>query len=429
MCGLGGIINLQPREFDYTKFCVLGISNDARGGDSCGVFIDGKYEYGVGGRRYFSNFFLDSSVINGTKEAQIALVHDRKASVGLINEKTAQPVVIKNEQGKVSYVLMHNGTIHNYEELAEKYIPKIDIKGLTDSQVMALIFYHTGYKALEEYIGAAAFAIIDYRGEDPFPLFFRGASKVQSTDIQESEERPLCYIIDKEKEQLIFSSIGSYLYSFVRGEVAYNFPANTLVSFDGTNIVAIKSYNRSKCTQKKVVKSFYYNYYPASSCYVEVDLDNNLYSYKGKYLHDKIVITKWGRVVTKTKKENKEDLYTVWFYNGVPLKSESCFKYLEEARKKSGLKLSEFFAKKEVLIRFFSMVPYLQIEGLWYEVTGPNSIKLYTGEIPFLTMVQRIKCENGVGSRDCNGSYKLTEEILSKVYVVNFQTLANESNK
>ena len=44
-------------------------------------------------------------------------------------------------------MLLHNGTIFNYEDLAKKYIPDIDIKGMTDSQVMEQIFYYKGYDA------------------------------------------------------------------------------------------------------------------------------------------------------------------------------------------------------------------------------------------------------------------------------------------
>lgn len=47
MCGIFSIINSKPRKFDYTTFCVLGVNNDSRGGDSCGVFIDGLWEVGV----------------------------------------------------------------------------------------------------------------------------------------------------------------------------------------------------------------------------------------------------------------------------------------------------------------------------------------------------------------------------------------------
>jgi hypothetical protein len=57
----------------------------------------------------------------------VALGHCRKASVGKVSIETAQPVVIENENGDVDYVLIHNGTIYNYRELAQKYIPDMNI--------------------------------------------------------------------------------------------------------------------------------------------------------------------------------------------------------------------------------------------------------------------------------------------------------------
>ena len=103
MCGIFGIITPKPRKFDLRAFCVLGVNNDSRGGDSCGVFIDKKYEYGVNEFKFFYNFFPRSKVLNSVTKCQVALGHCRKASVGAINAATAQPVVIKDGNGAVSY--------------------------------------------------------------------------------------------------------------------------------------------------------------------------------------------------------------------------------------------------------------------------------------------------------------------------------------
>ena len=101
MCGIAGIITKTPRVFDYSTFCTLGIANDARGGDSCGVFIDGRYEYGTEDTKLFSNYFLSSDLLDNTNKAMVAMVHCRKASVGKISKETAQPVVLTDKNGKV----------------------------------------------------------------------------------------------------------------------------------------------------------------------------------------------------------------------------------------------------------------------------------------------------------------------------------------
>lgn len=46
------------------------------------MFIDGKYEYGTGDTKLFSNYFLDSDLLDNTNKAMVAMVHCRKASVG-----------------------------------------------------------------------------------------------------------------------------------------------------------------------------------------------------------------------------------------------------------------------------------------------------------------------------------------------------------
>ena len=198
MCGLGGIINYEHKEFDYKTFCTLGIANDKRGGDSCGIFIDGKVEYGIGDKAHFEDFFWDSELLRETKEANIALLHDRKASVGGISLEKAHPILIKEKvevaegeepREEIKFVLIHNGTIHNYEDLAKKYIPNIDVKNLSDSQVIALLLYHSGFDFLAEYNGGAAFVAVDYRKETPEVLLWRGESKKFSSSTEAEEDK------------------------------------------------------------------------------------------------------------------------------------------------------------------------------------------------------------------------------------------------
>ena len=163
MCGIFGMISRKTKPFNKRAFCTMGVRNDSRGGDSCGVFIDGLVEYGVDKQKTFISFFRDSKILDTTTECKVALGHCRKASVGKVSLETAQPVVLYNEQGFIDYVLIHNGTVYNYQELAKKYIPDVDITGLTDSQVMARLFYYMGYDCLDEYNGGAVFVIHDYR--------------------------------------------------------------------------------------------------------------------------------------------------------------------------------------------------------------------------------------------------------------------------
>ena len=67
MCGLFGIISRKKKAFDYSTFSVLGVNNDSRGGDSCGIFIDGEYEYGVRDNKLFQDFFTESKILKKKK--------------------------------------------------------------------------------------------------------------------------------------------------------------------------------------------------------------------------------------------------------------------------------------------------------------------------------------------------------------------------
>lgn len=412
MCGIAGIINQVPREFDYTTFCTLGIANDARGGDSCGIFIDGFYDYGVEKNKYFSDYFQESSYLYNLKESKIALVHCRKASVGAVSKETAQPVVIE-EEGVVKFVVLHNGTIYNYKELASKYIPNIDITNMTDSQIMARIFYYSGYDALNEYIGGSVFVIVDYREETPKTLLFKGFSKKSEYSQIIEEERPLYYTIDSDKQELVFSSVGIYLVSLRKEGVVYSMEGNSLLEFNGTDLVCIKKYDREKCYQSKpssiypAVSSYKssrtwgynnwdYNNWGYNNCeeysdfavddgivgdaYVKCDAVNNTYSLDGKLLNGEIHMSKWGFIRKSVLKS-----LSVWFFDGVALQDASCYKFLISFRKSTGLPDFEFSKKYQTLIRYLSIDGLYTIDGAWYKAFSPTKSALYTGDFQQLT--------------------------------------------
>lgn len=387
MCGLAGIINKNPRKFDFSTFCTLGISNDIRGGDSCGIFIDGIYQYGVDKDKYFQDFFINNDLLYNIEESQIALVHCRKASVGLVNEKTAQPVIITNKEGEVEYVLMHNGTIYNYKELAEKYIPNIDIKGMTDSQVMAHIFYHKGYNALNEYNGGAVFIIVDYRGESPRTLLFKGASKRTEFSKEIEEERPLYYCIDPDKGELVFSSIGVYLLSLRNHLDTYIMEDNVLAEFDGKHLLIISKYTRENCTQTKKIEA--YTYYISS--YVTVNTVNNIYSFKGKVVHGKVYLSNYGSISSK----QSSGFHEVWYFKGILLKNKLCYDFINKIYKESKLSLNQFTELFENLIRFLSVDGIYKKDGIWRKAISATQYETFSGVLSPATTGTRINIENG----------------------------------
>ena len=135
MCGLFGFIAHEKTQLDMETFLHLGCENDIRGGDSVGIFIDKVAEYGVDKEKLFVNFFQTSKLLEQVKQVHIAVGHDRKASVGTIGLETAQPVVIRNANNEIDFVLLHNGTLTNHAEL-QKHLKNVP-GHYTDSQIMA----------------------------------------------------------------------------------------------------------------------------------------------------------------------------------------------------------------------------------------------------------------------------------------------------
>lgn len=428
MCGIAGIVNTTPKIFDYSTFCSLGISNDTRGGDSCGIFIDGFYEYGVGDNKLFSNYFQHSKLLNQITHSTVALVHCRKASVGNISEKTAQPVIISNNN-KVEFVLMHNGTIYNYKELAKKYIPNINITDMTDSQVMAHIFYNSGYDVLQEYNGSAVFVIVDYRNGNPRTLLFRGSSKKYMYSATGEAERPLYYCIDKENHELVFSSIWTYLMALRRNCTTYALRTNELVEFIGDSLVLVSKYDRSKKAQFKEVEyegKLSINHVSQDANisqynYISINFLTNKYSYNNKLINGELRINDFGRVG-----KSFLESYNVWFFHGIALKDKSCFKFLDKLKKDSGLSDNDFLTKFENVIRFLSIDKIYPSGDLWYEATSPMSSKLFSGTWKPITAVTTIKFISGIRSGTIyGGEYNSIKSRINNKDI-NFKTLKEE---
>lgn len=399
MCGIWGIISSRPRKFDYSTFCTLGIANDSRGGDSCGYFIDGHYEYGASkDNKLFQWFFQNNEFLSSILESTVAFGHCRKASIGKINEKTAQPVVITNKDGKVEYVLMHNGTIYNYQELAKKYIPEVDIKDMTDSQVMARIFYHSGYDVLNEYQGTAVFAIADYRQEKPKVFLFKGASKKTKQSKEETEERPLYFCIYN--EELLFSSIYSYLLALRPETATWDLNTNYLFEFTGKDLVPVKEYPRKDIYQKDIqiydfgyVTDGYFNSNYFYDDYIALNQFNNTYSNGKDPLFGKYIITQFGKIVDRINKNL--ECREIYFWNGVAIRNSACFNFLYNLRKKSGLTTTAFDIKYLVLIRYLSIDRVFSKGNQWFEAISPTEQKLFTGTLNMLTSSSSIEFVNG----------------------------------
>lgn len=398
MCGIWGIVNQKEDVFDYQSFCTLGCANDRRGGDSCGVFIDGKVEYGIDKKSHFEDFFWDSDLLNNTERATIALGHDRKASVGGISLEKAHPIIIyepvkvaegEEPREEVKFVLVHNGTIHNYEALAKKYIPDIDIKGMSDSQVLARLLYYSGFEFLAEYNGGAAFIAVDYRGDKPEILLWKGESKKSSYYTQIEEERPL--YVNTDNGRLVVSSIPSYL--AIVDRTCYNVPANEVLKYEKGKLWIVKKIDRSKAQQNPVYEysaNDYHGTYTAANGVSHEYLHgvdyNNTYKIGQTIADGYVRMTSFGKVLKKNESVSAtEKSHQVWFFNGIALINAKSFMFLCKALKRTRMNAEEFTRIYQNFIRYFSYDKCYFAEGKCYQAVEPFKRALYTGYYQLLT--------------------------------------------
>lgn len=322
MCGLAGIISPEQTTFNINHFNILGTLNDERGGDSCGIFVDGLIDYGVDAHACFRYF---TEEINYPKTASIALLHCRKASPGYpINLAQAQPVIIYNKD-KVDFVLMHNGTINNIKSLAAKYLPNFKIDGLSDSQILAYIIYNKGYDVLEEYAGCAVLIMVDYRQKEPIVLLFKGSSCYNES--KSKFERPLYYMYNDGK--FYFSSMYCSLRCINHQKDIFDFPVNELCRLQNNKLFCIRKVNRS--TLKKPVVNCGANYgtgYLYNNIYYNKDVQ--LYMLNNAIAHGVYTVYPSGYLVD-SKYINLASTTTcrLAFFNGKLLYNEDCYNFLE----------------------------------------------------------------------------------------------------
>lgn len=393
MCGIFAQINKKKQgKFNFPAFATLGVANDFRGGDSCGIFIDGKVEYGVDNQKLFAEFMKTSNLLNNTTKCHIALGHCRKASVGTISLETAQPVIIK-ENDEIKFVVIHNGTIYNYEALAKKYIPDINIKGMTDSQVMTQIFYHAGYDCLSEYNGGAVFVIVDYRTPEPTVLCFKGKSKQYYTSSVAVDERPFYFVVTH--GSLYISSLYHWLVPFADGATVYTITENHLIQInDKLELQILKEIDRSQCIQSKMYQSYTpaksYNY--GKQEYVPLNSAKNylgefisvnqasIYKCKDTALHGSHYIQPNGKIGY-----GNEATY-LHFWNGILLKNYQCYQFLDRFARKANLDPVELCYTIPQTINYLSFYPFMDEENDYKLCTylTLSEKQPYTGQIHWI---------------------------------------------
>lgn len=477
MCGIFGIINKKDSKFDSVTFNLLGFHNDSRGGDSCGIFIDGKVEYGTDKLKLYQNFYSESELLKHTKTCNIALGHCRKASVGGVSPEKAQPVVIydSEDKEKINFVLIHNGTISNYEELAKEYIPDMDTKHMTDSQILANIIYYCGTDVFGEYIGAGVFVFVDYRKETPETYIFKGESKEYYSAKQSVEERPLCFVSNENK--FIFSSLPNYLTVLQPNLTVYNVPTNKLMIVRDCKLFTIKEYDRreknrsgytpykslalqqarwnydeyydeygeffpdgvygykekskagkerekTKQTQKTVDSMFTNEHGDTVILADKIQCDDDfMFRHKNRQLcHSRVIVDDIGYV----RPANSSGTHELWFFNGILLYNKDCYRELMKQKINEKKPLFDFVEDNIILVNAFSPFPFTISDEFssnkeYFKSNDGITFDYFSGQIPRLFDSKLEYYNEG----KCTGSLYLKEdEAFEKL-----KTLLNNDNE
>ena len=363
MCGIAGIISTEPTKFNINHFNILGTLNDERGGDSCGIFIDKKYQYGIKDIKQFRVF--TRCIKDYPDTARIAILHCRKGSTGYaLGIEQAQPVIIKNGED-IEFVLIHNGTITNAPELAKKHIPEVDVKGLTDSQVMTHIIYHRGYDVLTEYKGTAVFVTIDYRND------IKGEVKIWKgnscyNEYNEQHERPLFFAVYENK--FYFSSMLCSLYCIDSKIEVFTVPTNQLMKVENNELKAIKYYDRSTLKKYEPVQSSFDwdKYYSSSNYnskveYITYNQYTGLYMKNGQPAYGEFKLFQTG-LITESQSSYS---YPFYFAYGRLLYNKESYDFIQELQEM----FDDTLLREDIqeIVDYFSYNP-LKRANKFYEV-------------------------------------------------------------
>lgn len=219
MCGLVGILSKSKSGFFYkdkTIFLQMLISDMFRGLDSTGCFSVNRF----GNLKMIkdaspASYFINKKETRGffdkmISESHVMIGHNRKATMGVVEDKNAHPFI----EGNVC--LVHNGTLTNHYKLADRTV---------DSNAVAAHINEHGYKSMLKQI-EGAYALIWYNAAEKMVYFCRNAERplhlVETTDkiYLASEPKMLDWILDR-------NDISKYTIQLVPTDKVFKFNLET----------------------------------------------------------------------------------------------------------------------------------------------------------------------------------------------------------
>lgn len=280
MCGIIGHVGSNVDKLNIDKFNILGILNEERGTDSCGVSMDGGTLKGVDYLSAYRNFIAYYS-LNRPKYSTVVIGHTRKSTFGLHTIANAHPFGFGSHKYKgqrksgFKFVGVHNGTLLNHTEIANDYkltlmketkivttdketkittTKEITSRKIDSELLLEALYKDENYEVLLKYNGTASLMWVNHN--KPNTLFcFHGKSLGQQYDKidPEKEERPLFYW-QENIGSLYISSLEDSL--FVIGgtsETIHSFKHNVVYEIKNGNIkkAILTEIDRSKNWQRE----------------------------------------------------------------------------------------------------------------------------------------------------------------------------------
>jgi len=249
MCGIFAWAGNSPKQFNKAKYDIQGLYNNSRGGDSSGVTTDGEIYHGTTPLTKNYHDFITGSSYQPPVKIPVVIGHTRKSSSGGISAANAHPFGFGDHNEGYEFIGVHNGTLHNQEDLAVTYdveqslwtrnnfgVKTLDRRKI-DSEILLECIHKSGtFDVLSDYIGGAALLFTNTK--EPNVLYaFRGASRFEKHAIHAplQDERPL-YYWQEGKNSVYISSMPDSL-SAIGGDVT------TIEEFDENTVYKITNGN------------------------------------------------------------------------------------------------------------------------------------------------------------------------------------------
>jgi len=209
-----GIIGFSPktnltdmqRQIAYTKVKIIALFNQERGGDGCGMLLNGEVYKGYEdwqakpkkNTKAWKDFFADPEISMLSYEKGVIIAHTRKGTMGGTAKENNHPFTIEPSSGdeRLRMHFCHNGTIQNMLTLCTKY--EVDYNSWkVDSNGLGMLVDKVGLEVLKEYEGYAAL-VWTLEGEPNSLFVYHGAYYDYKDDDPEKEginvERPMFFL-------------------------------------------------------------------------------------------------------------------------------------------------------------------------------------------------------------------------------------------